>query len=267
VPLGYSLDNIGPMTRTVRDCALMLQVLAGFDPGDPCSVSEPVPDMLAGLDGSLSGVRLGVPRDYFFDVAELHAEVKAAVLAAIDAMAAAGATVVDVVVPHAALARNAQGAIMFGEAFAYHEADLRTRPELYGAFTRQQLRQGALYSAADYVQAQRVRSLIKQEVAAALAEVDVLVTPTMLGLPPAFAGYDPASLMRLPSFMGIWNLTGNPALSVGCGFSSAEPRLPIGLQIVGKPFDEPMVFKVGDAYQRLTDWHLQVPPVAAEVLA
>jgi aspartyl-tRNA(Asn)/glutamyl-tRNA(Gln) amidotransferase subunit A len=267
VPLGYSLDNIGPMARTVRDCAVMLQVLAGFDPGDPCTVPIPVPDMLASLDGSLHGVRIGVPREYFFEVPELHAEVKAAVLSALDAMARAGATVVDVALPHAAIARNAQQAIMFGEAFAYHESDLRTRSELYGTFTRQQLRKGALYSAADYVQAQRVRSLIKQETADALAAVDVLVTPSMIGLPPTFEGYDPSALARLPTFMGIWNLTGHPALSVSCGFSAGETPLPIGMQIVGKPFDEPMVLKVGDAYQRLTDWHTRVPAVAAEVLA
>jgi aspartyl-tRNA(Asn)/glutamyl-tRNA(Gln) amidotransferase subunit A len=267
VPLGYSLDNIGPMAHTVRDCALMLQVLSGFDPRDPCTVPLPVPDMLAGLDGSVRGVRIGVPREYFFDASELIDEVKSAVQAAIDVLAAAGATVVDVVIPHAAVARYAQRAIMLGEAFAYHEGDLRTKPELYGANTRQQLRQGALYSAADYVQAQRVRSLIKREVADVLADVDVLITPTSLGLPPTFEGYDPAALVRVPSFMGIWNLTGHPGLSVNCGFSSAEPKLPIGMQIVGKPFDEPMVFKVGDAYQRLTDWHTQMPFVPMTVAA
>jgi aspartyl-tRNA(Asn)/glutamyl-tRNA(Gln) amidotransferase subunit A len=223
--------------------------------------------MLAGLDGSLRGVRIGVPREYFFDAAELVDEVKAAVLSAVDVLAAAGATVVDVAIPHAAIARNAQRAIMFGEAFAYHESDLRTRPELYGAFTRQQLRQGALYSAADYVQAQRVRSLIKHEVAEVLSDVDVLITPSMLGLPPTFAGYDPSALMTLPNFMGIWNLTGHPALSVGCGFSSGEPTLPMGMQIIGKPFDEPMVLKVGEAYQRLTHWHTRTPFVAMTVAA
>ncbi len=114
----------------------------------------------------------------------------------------------------------------------------------------------------DYVQAQRVRSLVCEEVARVLAGVDVLVTPTALSVAPTFEGYDVQAMRALPSFMGIWNLTGAPALSAGCGFS--EAGLPIGLQIIGKPFDEPMVFKVGDAYQRLTDWHTRRPRAAQE---
>jgi aspartyl-tRNA(Asn)/glutamyl-tRNA(Gln) amidotransferase subunit A len=257
VPLGYSLDNIGPMTRTVRDCALMLQAMAGYDSLDPCSVDTPVPDMLAKLDGSLNGIRIGVPREYFFEVPELDAEVKQAVLLAIDAMEAAGAQIVDVSIPHAALARHAQRVIMYAEAYAYHEPDLQTRPELYGKYTRQNIRQGVMFTAPDYVQAQRVRSLIKAETIEALFGVDVLATPTMLGVAPTFAGYDFEAFTRQPTFTGIWNLTGSPALSICCGFS--QSALPIGLQIVGKAFDEPNVFKVGDAYQSFTDWHLAMP--------
>jgi aspartyl-tRNA(Asn)/glutamyl-tRNA(Gln) amidotransferase subunit A len=263
VPLGYSLDNIGPMTRTVRDCALMLQAMAGYDPKDACSVDVLVPNMRAGLNGSLAGVKLGIPRDYFFDVPELDAEVKAAVLGAIDAMHAAGATVVDISIPHAPIARHAQRIIMFAEAYAYHEPDLQSRPELYGKYTRQSIRQGALFSAPDFVQAQRVRSLIKAETIQALSTVDVLITPTMLGVAPTFEGYDFEAFMKQPTFTGIWNLTGSPAMSVCCGFSSAG--LPIGMQIVGKAFDEPTMFKVGDAYQRITDWHLALPAPVKEV--
>jgi len=262
VPLGYSLDNIGPMAWTARDCALMLQVLAGFDPHDPCSASVAVPDMLAGVDGSVRGVRIGVPREHFLDVPELNAEVKQAVLVALEQLAAAGATVLDVELPHGAIAQHAQRAIMLGEAYAYHELDLQTRPELYGKYTRQAFQQGAFYSAADYVQAQRVRSFFNAEVARVLADVDVLVTPTALSIAPTFADYDPDAMRALPSLMGQWNVTGLPALSISCGFASAG--LPIGLQIIGKAFQEPTVFKVGDAYQRLTDWHTRRPRVAQE---
>jgi aspartyl-tRNA(Asn)/glutamyl-tRNA(Gln) amidotransferase subunit A len=265
VPLGYSLDNVGPMARSVYDCALMLQVLAGFDPLDPCTVSVAVPDMLAGLDGSVHGLRIGVPHEHFLDVPELNAEVKQAVLAALDRLQAAGATIADVELPHAAIAQHAQRAIMLGEAYAYHELDLQTRSELYGKYTRQAIQQGALYTAADYVQAQRVRSFFRDEVARVLADVDVLVTPTALSVAPTFEGYDVDAMRGLPSFMGMWNLTGLPALNICCGFS--EERLPIGLQIIGKPFDEPMVFKIGDAYQRLTDWHTRRPRIAQEVRA
>jgi Asp-tRNA(Asn)/Glu-tRNA(Gln) amidotransferase A subunit family amidase len=218
--------------------------------------------VVAGMNGSLAGMRIGIPYAYFFDVPELDPEVKAAVLEAADVMEAAGALVVDVVIPHAALARHAQRIIMFAEAYAYHEPDLQSRPELYGKYTRQSIRQGALFSAPDYVQAQRVRSLIKAETVAALANVDVLITPTMLGTAPTFAGYDFEAFMKQPSFTGIWNLTGSPAMSICCGFSTS--RLPIGLQIVGKAFDEATVFKLGDAYQAITDWHLAIPESVKE---
>jgi aspartyl-tRNA(Asn)/glutamyl-tRNA(Gln) amidotransferase subunit A len=262
VPLGYSLDNIGPMTRTVRDCALMLQAMAGYDPGDASSVDRPVADMLAGMDGSLARLRIGIPLEYFFDVPELDPQVKAAVLEAVDVMEAAGAMIVDVKVPHAPLARHAQRIIMFAEAYAYHEPDLQTRPELYGKYTRQSIRQGAMFSAPDYVQAQRVRALVKSETITALADVDVLITPTMLGTAPTFAGYDFDAFMTQPTFTGIWNLTGSPAMSICCGFSTAG--LPIGLQIVGKAFDEATMFKLGDAYQSFTDWHLAIPESVKE---
>jgi aspartyl-tRNA(Asn)/glutamyl-tRNA(Gln) amidotransferase subunit A len=249
------------MTRTARDCALMLQAIAGYDPLDPSSVDLLVPDMLASLDGSLAGSRIGVMRD-FFDVPGLETEVKDAVETALEALAAAGATVLDVSIPHADLARQAQRVIMYCEAFAYHEPDLRSRPQLYGIYTRQNLRQGALFSGADYVQAQRVRSLVKLETAAALADVDVLITPSMLGVAPRFDSYDFEASFKMPSLMAIWNLTGSPAMSVSCGFS--DSGLPIGMQIIGKPFDEPTIFKIADAYQAITDWHLRAPDLSRE---
>jgi aspartyl-tRNA(Asn)/glutamyl-tRNA(Gln) amidotransferase subunit A len=272
VPLGYSLDHIGPMARTARDCAVMLQIMAGYDPLDACSVNVPVPDMTTGLDGSLKGVRVGIPRDYFFTAPNLDPEVKAAVLAAIDAMAAAGATIVDVDIPHADQARHAQRITMLSEAYAYHEPDLQARPELYGKYTRRSFQVGAFFTAADYVQAQRIRPLIRAECAAAFgdrsdpsgAAVDVLVVPTQPDTAFAFEGYDPDALLSSPTFMAIWNLTGLPAISIPCGFSTAG--LPIGMQVVGRPFDEPAVFKVADAYQQVTDWHLRVPAIAKEAL-
>ena len=125
VPLGYSLDHIGPMAHTVWDCAVMLQVMAGYDPKDPCTVDRPVADMLGRMDGSLAGVRVGVPTEYFFSAPALEAEVKTGVLDAIRAMRAAGATVVDVTVPFAAEAQHALWATMGSEALAYHEPDLQ----------------------------------------------------------------------------------------------------------------------------------------------
>ena len=151
--------------------------------------------MVAGLDGSLAGVRLGVPRAYFFDAPDLNPEVRNAVLTAIDQLAAAGATIVDVVIPHAALARVANTVISRSEAYAYHEPDLQSRPELYGKYIRQSLRQGAFYTAADYIQAQRVRALIKAECAQALTDVDLPITPTSINTAPKFEGHNPDAML------------------------------------------------------------------------
>ena len=263
VPLSWSLDHIGPMARTARDCALMLQVMAGHDPLDSGSASVAVPDYVASLGGSVEGLRIGVPRTYFFDQPELNDEIRQAVLSAIDRLVAAGAVVREVVLPHAPIARQAQRAIMLSEAYAYHQADLASRLSEYGRHTRGQLLQGALYSGADYVQAQRVRTVIKGEVRHVMAEIDVLIMPAGTGVASKFEGYDPDAMRRAPNFMSIWNLTGLPALCVPCGFSSEGP--PIGMQIVGKPFDEATVLRLGDTYQRVTDWHARTPFAMKEV--
>jgi aspartyl-tRNA(Asn)/glutamyl-tRNA(Gln) amidotransferase subunit A len=263
VPLGYSLDHIGPMAHTARDCAIMLQVMAGYDPADASSANVPVPDMLGLMDGSVAGLRVGVPRDYFFTVPELNVEVKAAVEAAIEQMAAAGATVVEVTLPHAAQARIAGRITSACEAYAYHLPDLATRPDQYGKHARRSIMLGSLFSGSDYVQAQRFRSVFKAECLAVLGpQADVLVVPSMLNVAPRFADYDPDAMVNAPSFMSPWNVTGLPAMSIPCGFS--EAGLPIGMQIVGRPFDEPTVFKAADAYQQITDWHARVPEIAKE---
>ena len=262
VPLSYSLDHIGPMARTARDCALLLQAIAGFDPLDASTVRTPVPQYAAAFDGSVRGLRIGIPRS-LLELPELNAETRQAVERAIQDLSGAGASVQDVALPHALDARAAQRVIMLGEAYAYHQPNLQQRPELYGKNTRRQIVEGALYSAADYVQAQRLRSIVKAEVAAAMLALDVLIMPTSLTVASAFEGYDPESMRRMPSFTSIWNLTGQPAASVCCGFSAEG--LPIGLQIVGKPFDEATVLRVGDAYQQLTDWHARRPAAAREV--
>ena len=263
VPLSWSLDHIGPMARTARDCAAMLQVMAGHDPLDSSTAAVDVPDYLSSLNGSVEGVCIGVPPTYFFDQPELNDEIRQAVLGAVDRLVEAGAAVCNVVLPHAPIARAAQRAIMLSEAYAYHQADLASRASEYGRHTRGQLLQGALYSGADYVQAQRVRTVIKREVRQVMANVDVLIVPAGVSVASRFEGYDPDAMRRAPNFMSIWNLTGLPALCVPCGISSEG--LPIGMQIVGKPFDEATVLRVGDAYQHVTDWHARTASAAKQV--
>ncbi len=265
VPLGYSLDSIGPMARSAAGCAEMLRVIAGYDPRDPTSAQRPVPDYRAALTGDLTGLRIGVPTEYFFDAPELDPEVKAGVLTGIEVLREAGAVVSEVTIPHAALAKDANTITMMGEAFAYHRQDLASNWSAYGKFTRLTLVRGALYTASDYVQAQRFRSYFKKTVAAVMADLDLLVTPVSVTPAEKSSETDLQKRMTGPNYNGLWNLIGLPALALPCGFSSNT--LPLSMQIIGKPFAEATVLKAGDAYQRLTDWHLRVPPVAAAIPA
>jgi aspartyl-tRNA(Asn)/glutamyl-tRNA(Gln) amidotransferase subunit A len=185
------------------------------------------------------------------------------VLAGIDVLTKAGATVKEVTIPHAALAKEANSITMMAEAFAYHRPDITTKWSTYGKFTRMTLGRGALYAAPDYTQAQRFRSYFKKAVAAVMADIDLLVTPTSITPAEKSAEMDMQKRMLGPSYTGVWNLTGQPALALPCGFSSQ--MLPLSMQIVGKPFAEATVLKAGDAYQRLTDWHLRVPPIMEAV--
>jgi aspartyl-tRNA(Asn)/glutamyl-tRNA(Gln) amidotransferase subunit A len=265
VPLGYSLDHINPMARSAYDCALMLGIMAGYDPKDPTTIDVPVPDYLASLDGSVEGMRIGVPMPYFYDAEGLDPEVRDAVLAGIKVLEGAGAIVTEVTIPYASEAKDANQVIMYSEAFAYHRPDLATRYDTYGRYTSEVITRGALLSGADYVQAQRFRSYFKRAVAEVMADLDVLITPTSPTPAPKRSEMSPEKQLGGPSFTGQWNLTGLPAMAIPCGFSSGT--LPLSMQVIGKPFAEATVFKVGDAYQRLTDWHLRVPPVAVAVPA
>lgn len=260
VPLSWSQDHCGPMTGTVEDNALMLQVLAGPDPKDPTTAPAPVPDYSAGLKDGIAGMTIGVPRRYFFQSGpEVSPETLAAVEAALEVMAELGATVRDVDLPHVEQARAANQTIMLSEAFAYHEQNLKSRREDYGDMVRDRFLLGGLLSGSDYVQAQRVRGLIKREMAAALREVDVLATPTSPQPAAALEGYSGGATLTGPSFTGPFNASGIPAISIPGGFSAAG--LPIGLQIAGKPFDEATVLRVAYSYEQAARWFERRPPV------
>jgi len=261
VPLGYSLDSVGPMARSAYDCALLLEVIAGYDAGDPTAADVPVPQYTSLLDGDVTGLRIGVPREYFLDNPLLADEVRDGVLDGIAALQAMGAEVVDVTIPYAGPANDANNLTFLAEGYAYHRADLISRWTDYGKSTRDVLGRGALYTGADYVQAQRVRSVFRAEVAKVMDQVDVLITPLSLGPVPRADEMDMGLLFTGASFTGQWNLTGMPAVSVPCGMSANG--LPLAFQVVGKPFAETTVLKVADAYQRGTDWHLRVPTFAA----
>jgi aspartyl-tRNA(Asn)/glutamyl-tRNA(Gln) amidotransferase subunit A len=254
--LSWTLDHTGPLARTVEDCAYLMQPLAGHDPADPASSRAPVDDYVAALGGGVRGVRIGVPRNYFFE--GIDPEVERAFEAALATLRGLGAEVRDVRIP--SLARTHSFLlIMLAEAYAYHEGDLRAHPELYGDVLRERLQAGALVTGAEYVQAQRIRAEICAETAGVLRSVDVLATPTT----PKPA--TPFSLAHDPEFgfprsnMPPFNITGLPALALPCGFSGSG--LPLSLQLSGRPFEETTVLRVGHAYQQVTAWHTRRPPV------
>jgi aspartyl-tRNA(Asn)/glutamyl-tRNA(Gln) amidotransferase subunit A len=261
VPLGYSLDSVGPMARSAYDCAMLLETIAGYDPGDPYAAKLDVPRYTEALTGSVEGLKIGVVVPYFFDSPELDDETRDAVLAAVELLKGAGAVVAETEVPYAKEAHHANTITLVAEAFAYHRNDLVSRWLDYGRYTRVMLARGALYTAADYAQAQRFRSRFCRDVAQLMTEFDVLVTPGGVGPAERADQVDIDRRMTSPSFFGQWNLAGLPAVVLPCGAASSS-GLPLAIQIIGRPFAESTVLRVADAYQRLSEWHLRVPPVA-----
>ncbi len=260
IPLSWSLDHCGPMTWTVEDTALMLQAIAGFDPKDPTTSHAPVPDYTASLREDIRGLRVGVPRHFFFaDDPLISKEVLSLVDQALGTLEELGATIEEVTVPTLKYAGAAQPVIMLSEAFSYHAENLRSRPQDFGDMVRTRFRVGGLFSGGDYVQAQRVRNVLKREFAQVLQKVDVIASPAMPSPAPAFKEMTVMTTSRMPSFTGPYNLTGMPAISVPCGFTSAG--LPVGLQIAGKPFDEPTVLRAAYTYQQHVRLYEKRPPV------
>ena len=262
VALAWTLDHLGPITRTTRDAALLLRVMAGADPGDPANVKAEPPPFDEPSEDGLSGIRIGVPRGFFWE--RTHSEVYAAATGALRVLADRGATILDVDLPHAEDAGKAVAIILSVEATAYHERRLRGSLGAYGDDLQVRLLRGFFIPGTDYVLAQRARALLTHEFLSAFHGVDVLVTPTTTVParpieedPGAGAAVSLTMSTELTRFTNPFNLTGMPALSVPCGF--ARDGLPIGLQIVGKPFDEALVLRVGHAYEQATEWHRKRP--------
>jgi aspartyl-tRNA(Asn)/glutamyl-tRNA(Gln) amidotransferase subunit A len=266
VPLAWSLDHAGPIARTAHDCAIVLGVIAGNDPKDPTSSVRPVPDYLAHIEDPIDNLTIGVPAAPFWD--PIEPEVADAVGAAIQTLTDLGVRVREVQFPLADEVHAIQSTIIFSEAAAYHAKWLRERPQDYASSVLNGLRQGALIPAADYINAQRARAILRKRMDALLRQVDVLVLPTVPIVAPKIGQAQGTMLIsqtEVPTTRALtrnvspFNLLGLPALTAPCGFDSQE--LPIGLQIVGRPFDEETVLRTGHAYQKATDWHLWRPPM------
>ncbi len=247
LPLSFSLDHAGPMCWTSEDCALMMQVLAKHDPLDAASADVAVPDFAAALGGGLAGIRIGVPRHFFESDLTCEPEVLAAFNTALDVFRSLGASVRDITLSPLGRFTDMVSLITAAEAYAIHRQWLLQTPELYGERGRLRIMAGAFVAAADYVNAQRERGRLIAEVAGAMQDVDLLMMPTRHIVAPILGGYDSSVG---PSLTRPFNMTGYPALSICNGFSSAG--LPISLQITGRPFEDHIVLKAGDAFEKAT---------------
>ena len=265
----FNGDHVGPMTRTVRDCALMLQILAGYDPLDPSTVPMPVPDYSARLGEDVKGLRVGIPRNHYFEM--LDPEVERAVRQAILALEGLGMVVKDVSLPMMKYAGALRFAAM-ADGFVAHEPMLKAHRRDYGSDVLYRTLAGQFVLGKDYSKGMKVQRLIKEEHARVLQEVDVLATPTApipapriqdkivnvggKSYPVRGAGSGSVSRNTSPS-----NSTGLPAISVPCGFNSAG--LPIGLQLIGRPFEESLLLQIAHAYEAVSPARGRRPPVVA----
>jgi aspartyl-tRNA(Asn)/glutamyl-tRNA(Gln) amidotransferase subunit A len=264
VPLSWSLDHAGPLARYVGDAAAALQVMAGHDVKDVGSHQSPVPDYLGRLGDGVEGLTVAVPTNHFSE--NLSPAMRAAHQESLAVLEGLGAMVLPVELPLAAAYMGATFAIMMAEASAYHRDRLVTHGELYTEDVRTLLEAGLRMPAVDYVDAQRARGLFQAEWHDVLSRADVVVVPTL----PTSAALADSSVLQITdshveSIMNSYvrlscpaNLTGLPALSVPCGVDAHG--LPLGLQIIGRPFDEATVLQVGAAFEQATAWHRLRPP-------
>ncbi len=269
-PLSYTLDHCGPLTRTVEDCAIMMQALAGYDAQDPASSDVPVPDYRAALTTRLDGARIGVIRHFhehdavadFGPDSAPSVAYSAAFDTACRTLESLGARLVDVRLSSLIDYVDANRLIMLAEAYALHEKDFQERPQDFGHHMFARIGLGAFLSAADYVEAMRQRRELCVEFARALDGVDVAVSANATGPAPRIDSVPTYSTFERASYTGPYNLTGSPALSVPIGF---EDGLPLAFQIAGKPFDEAGVMRVGHAFEQATDFHRQRPAIATSL--
>jgi aspartyl-tRNA(Asn)/glutamyl-tRNA(Gln) amidotransferase subunit A len=273
VPLSTSMDTVGPLARSVEDVALLLTAMAGHNPADPTSATQPPQNFSAGLDGDVSGLRLGVPSHYFFD--HLEADVLASVEVAIATFEELGMEVHEVELPHVDSSRTVFNALVLPEAAALLEGLEAEMGAPLGDRVRDLIELGNMISAKEYCQAQQMRRLIRGDFETVFEEVDVMITPTTA----ATARESTPSCAMTPveyedgfseDIDGAYcrysmpvSAAGCPGLAVPCGI--AADGLPTSMQLVARPFGDATALRVGHAFQQVTDWHLQRPTFVAQV--
>ena len=257
IPLSYSLDHVGPLTRTVRDNALMLDVIAGHDAFDPGSANRAAGGYTAALAHGVKGLRIGVIRHFYTHDMQADAEMAAGIETAVQRLAELGAEIREITIAPLAEYAACNRTILTGEAFAIHENWMRERPQDYGALARERLMAGAFVRAADYVNATRLRRKLADAFHALFTDIDVALTASSMD--PACRIDDRQAIDHTYSRQARapFNVTGNPALAVPIGFSKSG--LPLSMQIVGSAYGEALVYRVADAYEQATDWTARHP--------
>jgi aspartyl-tRNA(Asn)/glutamyl-tRNA(Gln) amidotransferase subunit A len=250
IPLSWTLDHVGPMCKTVEDAALMLNVVAGYDPRDATTVDVPVPDYARALKTPTAKLRLGVPRAPFFD--NLDPEVSKAVNTAIEVLRKLTAGIADASLPPS----GNPGQLWTPEAYVYHSKWIKESPERYQPSTRAALQRGADFKADAYIRARNEVEQLRRDIRKVFTNLDLLITPTMPAPPPLLSNPGGGSARNTSPF----DVFGIPTISIPCGFTVGG--LPIGLQISGAPWNESAVLALAHAYEQATEWHTRRPKLA-----
>jgi aspartyl-tRNA(Asn)/glutamyl-tRNA(Gln) amidotransferase subunit A len=265
MPLSQSLDTVGPLARSAEDCALLMGLMAGADPEDPTAVTLPVPDYMAATKGSLKGIRVGVPTAFYVD--DLDAEVARILDETVATLKREGAEIVKVELPDQRQLSSASQLVLAVEAAAFHKRWMIERLEDYGAQVRMRLENGLAVPAITYLEAMRWRGPALSAHAAAVAGVDAVIAPVSPIPAPTIAESDvgggpgaEAVIQRLTRFTRPVNYLGLPSLSIPSGFTRSG--LPVGMQLIGRSFDEATLLRIGAAFQRATDFHDRVPKLS-----
>jgi len=265
IPLSWSLDHVGPMTRSTNDAGLMLQAIAGYDQGDLASINWPIPDYIASISNGSKSLRLGIPRKYFWE--KMDPEIEAAMEVALSVLKKVTASLRDIP-PMATDASYSSwtgpyGVVFTAESSAYHKDYVEKSPQLYQPATLKRLRVGAEVTAATYIKSRREMEQLRRLISQMFGNVDALITPTVR-IPPFSISdlqvdLDTVRARELAMLHNtrVLNLTGLPTISVPCGFTSKG--LPIGMQITGRAGDEATVLRLAHAYEQATDWHKREP--------
>ena len=263
-PLANSLDTVGPMTRTVRDAAIVMNAIAGYDERDQSCANRPDEDFTRLLGQDISGLRVGLPQEYFYDMIE--GEVTVAAQEAARVLEGLGAHVEECSIPALNDSISISGTILLTEAAEIHLDNLRERADDFGADVRGRLEEGAMTPAVSYIAAQQARTEFNRAIAEAMRTYDILLAPTTaLGAPKLgervvdVGGVSEAKLAIMPRLTRPHNICGIPTVSAPCGFTSEG--LPIGVQLAARPFEDALALQVADAYEGATEWHKRRPPI------